>query len=261
MLGAIPYIDPEAYKRWGPQNKKYFGEEILVDHTLTPQHVIQTKEIEFPEQIVLRSISYEKWKIFKLFYNDPDIIPKIVEACIVRIVPDNFKLLKLIYQRPMFWKSLFLIIQTISKFNFEIKDEEEKLANQVEAAQKRYASTLDGIYEAFVFISFPTMYEYFQKLDFYARVDFIGLIQYLTGVDVHHNLTLFRTGKVKTLKLTPMDQKDMPKDLLEKKGIAKEVVTESQEKLREQILRDRKFKVKKTISTEFENTEFAQAET
>ena len=252
----VPFIDPDFYRRHNP---KHYGYAATYDHVAVPKTIIQSLGIEFPENIYIQALDYKTWKISTMFYNDPLIITRIIKESVVLTDPENFNLIGLCKRRPLFWKSLFDIIQRISGFEFDLRDEELKLSKKVELAQKRYASSLDGLYDSFVMLNAPTMYEYYRGLTFHERLDFLGLMQYSTGVDVYLNLQNVRMGKVKTMKLTPGEQRNMPPDLREK-GIPAEALTESAEKLRERLRKDKKFKTKKRIFTENENLEFSQAD-
>ena len=259
----VPTLDPEIYRRLSILTNHYYHRQQEFDSTATPHYIMQQFAIEFPTEIVLKAVPYEFWKIYRVFQNDPKVIPLIIKEALVSINPPEFKLLGLVRKRPLFWKSIFQIIQAISGFSFELREQEEELSRYVEAAQTRYAGTLDGIYDVFVFVNFPpNIYEYYRGLGYHDRVDFLGLAQYLAGVDVYHSLKLFRQGATKTIKLTTKEVADMPHDLKDRKGqtISREVLTDSQRKLAEALQRDSRSPKRRYISTERENTEFRGSE-
>lgn len=242
----------------------YYQKDKFNDPTYASKYIISKYKIELPDFIKVKPLSYETWKKVN---NKPNQIKNIitilnecVEECYTIIDNDNnikaFNLLTLIKKRPFFWKSLLDVIKHISTLNFDVKEQEDELAQKVRNSQFHYETSLDGLYDIFVYSNFPDQFIWYKSLDSESRLDILGFYQSITKIDVQKNLNLFRTGKMKTVILKPGSQQDR-KSLNEKLGEQEqEAVNKSKQELAEAIRREKFSNKKVKINTSAENSEF-----
>lgn len=249
FLGRL-YFDPEGYANYNP---KAIRTGILENGAVL---LLEKLKVDLPQEIILKPVGYANWRIYRSFYNKPDIIRKILEESIVDITPSDINIYKIIKKRPFFWKSLFAIIQQISDFNYSEEEQERRLADMVDKATMNYTGSLDGLYDLFVLTNFPNIWETYRRMDYYERLDVLGMLQQLIGVNVYKNLQDFRNKKISRIELTPKDPRKIPKDMRETKGVDPVVLDEAQQKLMEDIERDRMSGYKRKINTDLENRQF-----
>lgn len=219
--------------------------------------LINGLQISLPESILVQPMSYRDWRSVQAFSNDPDTIPYIISKCVLSIEPVGFELLRTIHRRPFFWQNLFNIIRDISSPKAG-EEAEKQLAERIRTAGRYYSETLDGLYDTFVWINVPDRYAYYKELDYYERLEFLGMLQAYLSVDVWQRMELFRKGRVKSLKLTPdANMNKEYEDLLASKGIDPEVVNEATSALSHAVQAGRRGAARQTVvSTESENRQF-----
>lgn len=244
----------------------YYQQDRFNDPTFASKYIIKTYKIELPDFIKIKPLSYETWKKVNNKPNQVKNILSILNECVEEcytIVEDNgdrslipFNLIKLIKKRPFFWKSLLDIIKHISTLNFDVKEQEDELADKVRKSQYHYETSLDGLYDIFVYTNFPDQFMWYKSLDSESRLDILGFYQSLTKIDVQKNLNLVRTGKMKSVILKPGSKQDR-KSLDEKLGEQEqEAINKSRQELEEAVRRDKLSNKKVKINTSAENSEF-----
>lgn len=257
-------LDPQdlnSFKNLYPHrlinNETTFYETKVSIRGLTAYHYIEKLKIAFPERISIRPLKYKEWKLLKPNQYDEENIRKILQLVVVETFPRKFPLFKTIKARPMLWSSLFNIIEKISKFSLVEEKDEIATAKRVNGYRDRYNSTLDGIYDIFVFENFrdkPEVWMHFRSLDYDERLDWLGFYQAVTGIDVWERVKEVRKGIVKSLSLLP--KKPMPADVKARNETENRAVQEAKEKLKEDVIRDKMVGRKKIINTGAENADF-----
>lgn len=248
------FVDVNFYHKL---NYDYYRSHPHLDQSAVPYYLINKNKIQFPSYIVLKPLNYNKWKIYSSYHSTIPNIIKILNETIVAMEPANFNLINLIKKRPLFWNNLFQIIEQISDYKIFTDAKEKELAKHVDSAAGRYKSSLDGIYDIFVLQNFPDFFIHYRSLEYYDRLDFLGLMQASSNINMYENLQNYRTGKIKYLKFNYQDPKFLPKELKEK-GISEEAVMEAHQKLQERIEKERKAKIKRSVNTKYENKEFTK---
>lgn len=245
----------------------HYKKDKINDLNYSSKYIINKYKIELPDFIKLLPLNYEVWKkvnndIFSI-KNITTILNNCIEECYIINKEEKIEkvnLIKIIKKRPLFWKSLLDIINHISELNFNVDQKEKELAKKVRTAQKHYQTTLDGIYDIFVFQNFPDHFMWYKSLDNDSKIDILGFYQAVTGVNVEQSLNLFRTGKVKSVILKPgsnADKKALEEKLNESEA---QVLSQSKEELEAAIRRDKSSNKKIKINTASENSEFMSPE-
>jgi hypothetical protein len=250
-------VQPDRWKRYlsgGDYNVKDDGQFML-------RYTIDKYADNIPHRIVIKPLPYNLWKLYRSFDNDPEAIAGMVSGAITDMSPDDIDILDIITRRPLFWKSLFEIIKSVSTRDHE--QNEKLLADKVQKASERF-NTLDGVYDLFVFSNYPEMYENYRKMDFFERIEMIALIQHVTNINMYDNLMAFRKGKTKYLLFKPLDKKAIinkeADEALKQHGFDRETIAESAIELREQIEIDKRNMTPRPIDTAAENTALMEAD-
>lgn len=250
-------VQPDRWKRHlsgGDYNITDDGQFML-------RYVVNRYVDNIPDQLTLKPLPYSLWKLYRSFDNDPEAIAGMVSGVIVNMSPNDIDILGIVMRRPLFWKSLFDIIKSISTRDHE--QNEKLLADKVQKASERFNS-LDGVYDLFVFSNYPEMYESYRKMDFFERIETIALMQHVTNINMYDNLMAFRKGKTKYLLFKPLDKKAIinkeTDEALKQHGFDKETISEAAMELQEQIESDKRNLSPKPIDTISENTAFMEAE-